>query len=164
MCKKFWSENLKVRDHSEDLGVDGRIVLERILEKQGGKLWTDFIWLGIGTSGGLSWTLMKLRVPWKAGNSLNVWVIVSFSRRRRTLLHGVSLFFQRVLQMTGYDLDDLTSNPRRCTCHYLHHHVHIGTEAHFHVAVWPMGSWRSSPMSEAARAWRWSLWSIGCRG
>jgi hypothetical protein len=25
--KKFWSENLKGRDHSEDLGVDGRIIL-----------------------------------------------------------------------------------------------------------------------------------------
>jgi hypothetical protein len=27
------SENLKVRDHSEDLGVDGRIILEWILGK-----------------------------------------------------------------------------------------------------------------------------------
>jgi hypothetical protein len=25
---KFWSENPKVRDHSEDVGVDGRIILE----------------------------------------------------------------------------------------------------------------------------------------
>jgi hypothetical protein len=24
----FWSENLKGRDHSEDLGVDGRIIFE----------------------------------------------------------------------------------------------------------------------------------------
>jgi hypothetical protein len=24
---KFWSENLKGRDHSEDLGVDGKIIL-----------------------------------------------------------------------------------------------------------------------------------------
>jgi hypothetical protein len=36
MHKKFWSENLKGRDHSEDLGVDGNIVLELILEKWGG--------------------------------------------------------------------------------------------------------------------------------
>jgi hypothetical protein len=26
---KFWLENLKVRDHSEDLGIDRRIILER---------------------------------------------------------------------------------------------------------------------------------------
>jgi len=29
----FWSENLTGRDYSEDLGVDGRIILERILKK-----------------------------------------------------------------------------------------------------------------------------------
>jgi len=28
---KFWSQNLKGKDHSEDLGVDGRIILEWIL-------------------------------------------------------------------------------------------------------------------------------------
>jgi hypothetical protein len=38
---------------AEDLGVDGRITLEWLLEKWGGKLWTDFICLGIGTSGGV---------------------------------------------------------------------------------------------------------------
>jgi hypothetical protein len=31
--KKFYSENLKERGHSEGLGVDGRIILELILEK-----------------------------------------------------------------------------------------------------------------------------------
>jgi len=29
----LWSENLKGRDHSEDLGVDGRIILEWILRE-----------------------------------------------------------------------------------------------------------------------------------
>jgi hypothetical protein len=33
-------ENLKGRDRSEDLGVDGRIILEWILGKYGGKVWT----------------------------------------------------------------------------------------------------------------------------
>jgi hypothetical protein len=28
MHTKFWSENLKRRDHPEELGVDGRIILE----------------------------------------------------------------------------------------------------------------------------------------
>jgi hypothetical protein len=35
---KFWSENLKGSSHSEDLGVDGKIILESILEK----------WLSLG--------------------------------------------------------------------------------------------------------------------
>jgi hypothetical protein len=26
--KKYWSQNLKGTDHSEDLGVDGKIILE----------------------------------------------------------------------------------------------------------------------------------------
>jgi hypothetical protein len=46
-------ENLKGRDHSEDLGVDGKITLEWILGKYSGKVWTGFIWLSIGTSGKL---------------------------------------------------------------------------------------------------------------
>jgi hypothetical protein len=33
MHTKSWSENLKGRDHSEDLEVDGRILLEWLLEK-----------------------------------------------------------------------------------------------------------------------------------
>jgi hypothetical protein len=41
------------RNHSEDLGVDGRIKLECISKKKGGKLWTAFIWLMIETSGGI---------------------------------------------------------------------------------------------------------------
>jgi hypothetical protein len=35
---KFWSENLKGRDHSEDLGVDEKIILEWILGKEGTKV------------------------------------------------------------------------------------------------------------------------------
>jgi len=31
MHKKFLSENLKGRDHSEDLGIDEKIILEWIL-------------------------------------------------------------------------------------------------------------------------------------
>jgi hypothetical protein len=30
MHKKFWSESLKGRDHSEDLGVDGKIIKDNI--------------------------------------------------------------------------------------------------------------------------------------
>jgi hypothetical protein len=36
----------------DDTGIDGRIILERSLEKLGCKVWTGFIWLRIGTSVG----------------------------------------------------------------------------------------------------------------
>jgi hypothetical protein len=50
MLTKFWSENLKGRDHSEDIGVGGRIILEGVLEIQGGKVWTGFNRIRMGTS------------------------------------------------------------------------------------------------------------------
>jgi hypothetical protein len=49
---KFYIENPKRGDHSEGVDVDERIILECILGKQGGKLWTGFMWLRIGTSSG----------------------------------------------------------------------------------------------------------------
>jgi hypothetical protein len=49
-----WLGNLKARDHLEDLGRDGKIILEWILEKYGGRLWrTGCIQLRIETSGRL---------------------------------------------------------------------------------------------------------------
>jgi hypothetical protein len=42
------------RDHSGDLVVDGRIILEWILGKQFETLWTGFIWLRTETSCGYS--------------------------------------------------------------------------------------------------------------
>jgi hypothetical protein len=50
--QNFVSENLKGRDRSENLGVDG-MISEWILGKEGGKVRTGFIWLGTGTSCGL---------------------------------------------------------------------------------------------------------------
>jgi hypothetical protein len=47
---------IQIGNHLEDSGIDGSIILEWILEKLGEKLWTGFIWLRVGTSGGLSWT------------------------------------------------------------------------------------------------------------
>jgi hypothetical protein len=37
---------------SENLGVDGRIILEWTLVNYRGKVWNIFIWLSTGTSGG----------------------------------------------------------------------------------------------------------------
>jgi hypothetical protein len=50
---KILLENLNDRDHSEDLGLNGMIISGCILEKQGGKFWTEFICFRIGTSGSL---------------------------------------------------------------------------------------------------------------
>jgi hypothetical protein len=44
-------ENLKESYHLEDLGINRKIISEWILGKYGGKVWTGFIWLRIGTSG-----------------------------------------------------------------------------------------------------------------
>jgi hypothetical protein len=49
----FWEETLKGRDHVQDLGVDVRIILEWVLWKYGGKVWTGRIWFRMRTSGGL---------------------------------------------------------------------------------------------------------------
>jgi hypothetical protein len=50
MHTKFWLEG---GDHSEDLGIDERILLKCILGKQGLRVWIGLIWLRIGTSGRL---------------------------------------------------------------------------------------------------------------
>jgi predicted NUDIX family NTP pyrophosphohydrolase len=46
-------ENLKRRDRSEEMGVDGKKISEWTFRKQGGKVWTVFVWFRIETSGGL---------------------------------------------------------------------------------------------------------------
>jgi hypothetical protein len=53
MTTTFWLESLEIRDYSENLGVDGSILLKWMLGKQGGIAWPGFIWLRIGTGGGL---------------------------------------------------------------------------------------------------------------
>jgi hypothetical protein len=50
MHTESWLESLKGRDHSEDLGVGGTIISKWTLGIWG---WIGFIWLGIGTGGGL---------------------------------------------------------------------------------------------------------------
>jgi hypothetical protein len=55
MHKKLLSEHLKGRNHFEDLGADGGIIL-----KWCGRVWTGFIWLRFEASGVLR---MNLQVP-----------------------------------------------------------------------------------------------------
>jgi hypothetical protein len=38
MHRIFWLENLKGADHSEDLGVDGKVTLQWILQKECGSV------------------------------------------------------------------------------------------------------------------------------
>jgi hypothetical protein len=54
---KVWSENLKGKEHSQDLGVDGRIILDWITEKWGERVCTGCVWLRIQTSGGYHFLL-----------------------------------------------------------------------------------------------------------
>jgi hypothetical protein len=44
---------MKGTDNPKDLGVDWRIILESILGKEGGKVWTGCISLRLGTSDGI---------------------------------------------------------------------------------------------------------------
>ena len=50
--KGVWWGNLRERDHWEDPGLDGRIILKYIFKKWVGEVLTGLIWLRIGTGGG----------------------------------------------------------------------------------------------------------------
>jgi hypothetical protein len=45
-------EELRERDHLEDLGVDGMVLLKWMFKKWGGRPWDGLNWFGIGTIGG----------------------------------------------------------------------------------------------------------------
>jgi hypothetical protein len=51
-CKILFG-NLKGRDNAEDIGVDGKIILEWILGKGSGKICPGIIWIRTENSGGI---------------------------------------------------------------------------------------------------------------
>ena len=82
-----WWWNLRERDHLEDAGVDGRIILRWIFKKSYGGM--DWIELAQDRDRGrvLMNSVRNTRFPQNAGDFLSSWESVSFSRR--TVLHGV---------------------------------------------------------------------------
>jgi hypothetical protein len=44
MHKEFWYRNMRKRDNFENLGIDGKIILESILKKTG---WEDVDWIDL---------------------------------------------------------------------------------------------------------------------
>jgi hypothetical protein len=50
----FQLENQNGRYDLEDIAIDGKIILEWILEQLRGKMRTAFIWFRMGTNGGMS--------------------------------------------------------------------------------------------------------------
>ena len=63
-CTGFWWGNMRERDHLEDPGIDGRILLRWIFRKWAVGVWTGSSWLRIETGGGaLVNAVMDFRLP-----------------------------------------------------------------------------------------------------
>ena len=96
----FWWGDLTERDHLENLGVDGRMILKFIFKKWDGEAWTGLIWLRIGKGDGHLWMHKIQGISWLAEDLLAsqegfcsikpLFLLASFSRPIATavLQHG----------------------------------------------------------------------------
>lgn len=53
MHLRFWWKKLRKRDHLENLSLNGKIIIEHIINKSVGMALIGVIWLRIGTNLGL---------------------------------------------------------------------------------------------------------------
>ena len=51
MYTGFWWGNLRERDHLQDPGIDGRMILRWVFRKWDVGAWIELIWLRIGAHG-----------------------------------------------------------------------------------------------------------------
>jgi hypothetical protein len=70
---KFWSEDLKEWDHSEDVGAGWKELLECILNKYGEGMWTAFSRQGYCVHGN------EISYSIKEEHLFVAWVIIGFS-------------------------------------------------------------------------------------
>jgi hypothetical protein len=75
-----WWESQKERDQQQDTDIGGRTILRWIIEYQDGVVWTGFIWLWIGTTGGIG------NGP---SGSIKCWEILEWLRDWRLLKKGL---------------------------------------------------------------------------
>jgi len=52
VCILGWGGEVRERDHLEDQGIDGRIILRGTCRKWDVRAWTGSMWLRIGRGGG----------------------------------------------------------------------------------------------------------------
>jgi hypothetical protein len=63
VCIGFWWGNLKEREHFEDLGINGRVILKLIIRKSDGRVCVIDLVQGIDNWWGALNVVMSLHVP-----------------------------------------------------------------------------------------------------